>query len=53
MKDREFFLVVGGVPKAPSVVEIRWKELVQGFRTSLERMKEQPKYPQQEADDPE
>lgn len=45
MKDREFSLVVGGVSDPPSLVEIRWKELVQGFRASLERMREQPKYP--------
>lgn len=42
---RDSCLVVIWGQKTQDLVEKRWIELVQGFRTSLERMKEQPKYP--------
>jgi hypothetical protein len=31
--------------KPQGIVEKRWIELVAGFRTALERMRPQPKYP--------
>jgi hypothetical protein len=41
----DVFVVIEGGRNTQEVVESGWKDLVAGFRTALERMRAQPKYP--------